>query len=273
MKLLDKRKWIIIFAVCVLLMIVARPADMMLAKWLYNSESVFGSFFFTVVPTIPFVLCSFSCAVMMSCRSTRTTRSKNRMLNFIYAVLTVLFAVAAAWYPFIKIENKNFTVIAVAALLISGGAFFIAFSSFPETYQKITMTGIAKTTLASSLAAAVICAAAYLLPQRPTYEALLICAEKYGTTSGPYESTVPFISFVGAAAAVPTVFNRLTDVLPKLKFSGTLMFVLSLIWAAAVMLCVVISGKMYLSEASYGLTVSYICLLVSSVIEERREKT
>lgn len=271
MKLLDKKKWIIVFAVCAVIAVAARPTDMLLAKALYGREDFAGSFFYTIAPAIPFALSSFSCAVMMACRSTRTTRTKNQMLTVLYASLSVIFAAAAGYYPFIRAEEKNFTVIAAAALLISGCSIFVAYTSFKETYQKIVMTRIAKITIFSTLAVTVICLFAALLPQRATYEAIQHCVEEYGHTDGPFESTVPFIAFAGASAPILTAFTLLTEALPKLKFSGKWLFAASCLWMLAVVFGSVLSGKMFLSEAIYGAIIGYLSLLCAYKIVEKRE--
>ena len=271
MKLLDKTKWIIVFAACAVIAIAARPTDMLLAKALYGREDFAGSFFYTAAPALPFALSSFSCAVMMSCRSTRTTRAKNQMLTVLYAVLSVLFAAAASYYPFIKAEEKNFTVIAAATLLISGCSIFVAYTSFKKTYQKIVMTRIAKTIIFSTLAVTVICLFATLIPQRATYEAIVHSVEKYGHADGPFESTVPFIAFVGASAPILTALTLLSEALPKLKFSGKWLFAASCLWTLAVVFGSVLSGKMFLSEAIYGALVGYLSVFCVDKIVEKKE--
>lgn len=271
MKILDKKKWIIVFAVLVVLAVAARPLDMLLAGKLYNPESIYGSFFLGVAPALAFVLCSFSCAVMMSCRSTRTTRSKNRALTVLYAVLAVLFGAAAGFYPFMGASDINYIVVAIAALLISGGSVFIAYTSFKDTYQKIAMTKIAKTILVSTVAITVVCALATLIPQRGTYEAIKLCMEKYGKADGPFESTVPFLPFAGASTAAAAVLTGLTQVLPKLKFSQKLVFIISCVWTLAVIFLSVISGKMFLSEAVYGAILGYIIVFIVSGLLDKRE--
>lgn len=272
MKILDKKKWIIIFAVLAVLAIAARPLDMLIAEKLYRPESIYGTFFLTAAPALAFVLSSFSCAVMMSCRSTRTTRTKNRALTFLFAVLSVLFGAAAGFYPFMGASDINFIVIAAAALLISGASVFIAYTSFRDTYQKIAMTKLAKIILISTAAITVICALATLIPQRGTFEAVKLYMEKYGKADGPFESTVPFLSFAGASTAVAAVLTGLTQVLPKLKFSEKFVFIISCVWTLAVIFCSVMTGKMFLSEAVYGAILGYIIVLAVSVLLEKREK-
>lgn len=272
MKYLEKKKWIIIFAVCAVIAAAARPTDMLLAKAVYNKDSLVGSFFFNIAPAVPFALSSFACAVMMSCRSTRTTRSKNRVLTVLYAVLSLLFAGAAAMYPFIGIDEKNYTVIAIAAFLIAGCSIFIAYTAFNEIYQKIVMTRLAKIVIFSTLGITAVCLLAALIPQRGSYEAIQICIEKYGRTDGPFESTVPFISFVGASAPVFLPFVLLSDVLPKLKFSARWLFIASCIWTLAVTVGSVVSGRMFLSEAVYGALIGYSVVLAVNFFVEKREK-
>lgn len=272
MKYLDKKKWIIIFAVCAVIAVAARPTDMLLAKALYNKDNLAGNFFFNIAPAAPFVLSSFACAVMMSCRSTRTTRTKNQMLTVVYAILSLLFAGAASFYPFIGIDEKNYTVIAIAAFLIAGCSIFIAYTAFNEIYQKIVMTKLAKIIIFSTLGITAVCLLATLIPQRGSYEAIQLCIEKYGRTDGPFESTVPFISFVGASAPVFLSFVLLSEALPKLKFSAKWLFLASCLWTLAVTVCSVVSGRIFLSEAVYGALTGYSAVLAVTVFVDKREK-
>ena len=271
MKILDKTKWIIVFSVCAVIAVAARFADTLLASKLYMPDSLFGTFFVFISPSLSLILASFSSAVMMACRNTRTTRTKNQLLNVFYGVLSVVFSFAAACYPFIGTGKMNFTVIAGVTALVAGASMVMSFLMFKETYQKIVMTEMAKRIITAALIISVICALALLIPQRGSYEAIRINMEKFGKADGPYESTVPFVSFMGASAPVLLYFTCLKDAIPKLKFSGNLIFILSCIWSLCVIFGSVSSGHMYLSEASYGMIIGYITVFAVSKYYEKRE--
>lgn len=272
MKLLDKTKWIIIFSVCVLIAIVARPTDMFLARLLYMPKNLWGNFFLNVAPALPFALCSFSCAVLMSCRNTMATRAKNQRLTVIYGLLSAVFALAAAYYPFIGIDEINFVAIAAVAAAICGLSIFLSYTSFKETYQKIVMTRAAKTVLISTVIITVGCALAMLIPQRGSYDAIQLCLERRGNADGPFDSTVPIISAVGASAPVLLFAVCLKDTIPKLKFSGKWIFALSCVWTLAVIFGVILSGRVFLSEACYGAIFGYLTVFGVSEFYNKREK-
>lgn len=273
MKVLDKNKWIGIFGILAFLAVVGLSADMLVSSSVYHPNDTFESIFYKILPAVPIALCSFSSAVMMTCRNTRTTRSKNRMLNVLYGLLTLVFAFVAAYYPFFSAERNTLPVIAVIAVIIAVSGILFCNFSFKETYQKIIMIGIAERVIISTAVIGVICALAMLIPQKLSYDAMQLNIARTGKTEGPFNSTVPFIPFAGASAPIMTFLILLKDALPKLRFSEKILFAVSCLWTLTVIAGSVISGRLFLSNAVFGASVGYLSVLLTSLLLNKKEKT
>lgn len=272
MKVLDKNKWIGIFAVLALLAVVGLAADMLVSSVIYHPDATFESIFYKILPAVPIALCSFSSAILLTCRNTRTTRSKNQALNILYGLLTLVFAFAAAYYPFVGADKNSLIAIAVIAVIIAVTCILLSNFSFKETYQKIVMVDIAEKVIISTVIIAVICALAMLIPQKLSYDAMQMNIARTGKTEGPFNTTVPFLPFAGASAPVMTYLILLKDALPKLRFSEKLLFALVCLWTLAVIAGSVISGRLFLSNAVFGTIIGYIVILTTTKILNKREK-
>lgn len=270
MKLYDKTKWIIVFAVLAVFAVTGIAADSFIAGKLYKLGGQFaGSIFTKVLPAIPLVLCSFSGAVMMSCRNTRGTRKKNTAMTVLCGLLSYAFAFAAAYYPFISVKNVDLFIIGAIALAISGSGIFLSFTSFKYTDQKIAMMCFAKRTIISTLIIGAVCGVALLLPQRVCYDSVMQNIAMTGSPEGPYSQTIPVLPFASAGAPVLMNIFFFKDAIPKLKFSGKTLYVIPCLWIILMVAGMQLSGEFYLSEAVYGaLAGSMIVLLVSKILEK-----
>lgn len=269
--MLSNKKWAGIFAACAALGLVFRLTDMQLAQALYSKGSIFGGFCENIAAALPPAFCCFASAAMMACRRTRTTRAKNRALNVFFAVLSFVFALAAAYYPYRNVEKVNYILVAAVAVVLTGTCIYVNFTAFKETYQKIVMTNAAKVALLSAAAVVLLCAAGTLIPQRPSYSAVQLSIERFGSAKPPYESTVTVLPFAGAASAMSVLVNFLPKVLPKLRFSSKLVFALSLAWTAVIVVGAVSSGNVYASEMLYGAAAGYLSVFAASKIIEKHE--
>lgn len=272
MKLLDKNKWIAVFAVISLLAVIGLTADMLVSSLIYRSNATFESIFYKILPAVPIALCSFSSAVLMTCRNTRTTRSKNKALNVTFALLTLVFAFAAAYYPFFGADRHSLVAIAVIAVIITVSSILMSNFAFKDTYQKIIMVDIAQKVIISTLIIAVICALAMFVPQKLSYNAMQMNIERTGKPEGPFNTTVPFLPFAGASAPVMTYLVLLKDVFPKLRFSEKLLLAIVCLWTLAVLIGSVVSGRLFLSNAAYGALVGYAVILIMSKTLDKRKK-
>lgn len=272
MKVLDKKKWIGIFAVLALLAIIGLAADMLVSQIVYHPDDTFQSIFYKILPAVTIALCSFSSAVMMNCRNTKATRSKNQTLNLIYGLLTLVFAFAAAYYPFFGADRNSLVAIAVIAVIIAVTSILLSNFAFKDTYQKIIMVDIAEKVIISTVIIAVICALAMLIPQKLSYVATQMNIARTGKPEGPFKTTVPFLPFAGASAPVMTYLILLKDALPKLRFSEKLLFAAACLWTLAVIAGSVISGRLYLSNAVFGAIIGYIAVLLTAIILNKRKK-
>ena len=274
MKLYDKTKWIVIFAVLAVLAAVGAAADSFIAGKLYmlfgkNAGSVFDK----ALPVVPLILCSFSAAVFMSCRNTHSTKKKNTAITVLCGILSYAFAFAAAYYPFSDIKNIDLLIIGAMAAAISGSAIYLAYTSFKYTDQKIVMMGYAKRTIVSTLAVAAVCGIAMLFPQRTCYDSIMQNIAMTGSPEGPYCQTVPLLPF--ATAGAPVVMNMFffKDAIPKLRFSEKPLYILPCLWTAVMIFGVQLSGTVYASEAAAGAIVGSIIVLLTSKIFEKTENS
>ncbi len=272
MKLLDKRKCIIIFAVLALLAVIGLTSDMLVSSAVYYADDMAESIFYKVLPSLPIALCSFAAAVMLSCRNTRATRSRNQVLNILYGLLTLAFAFAAAYFPFYGAKGSSLIAVAAVAAVIAFTSFLMSVSFFRETYQKVFMTEIAKRIMITTLIIGAVCALALLIPQRMSYDAIQLNIARTGKAEGPFSSTVPFIPFATASAPVLTYLIALKDVVPKLRFSGKLLFILTCIWTAVMIIGTVASGRLFLSNAVFGAALGYAAVLSVSVMMNKTKK-
>lgn len=271
MKILDKRKWIAVFAALAVFAVIGLTADTLISSLIYRADDTFESIFYKVIPTVPIAMCSLSAAVMLSCRNTRATRSKNRALNILYGFLTLAFAFAAAYYPFFGAKGTSLIAVAVVAAVISVTAFFMSVSLFKETYQKIIVCEIAKRVMISTAAIAAVCALAMLIPQKMSYDAMQLNLARTGRTEGPFSTTVPFVPFATASAPLFTYLTALKDAVPKLRFSGKALFIVTCVWTVIVMGGTVISGRLFLSNAVFGAALGYAAVLLTSKMMDKKE--
>ena len=269
MKVLDKGKWIGIFSVLAVIAVIGLAADMLVSSALYISDDTVERILYRILPAVPIAMCSLASAVMMNCRNTRATRNKNRMLNLAYGLLTLVFAFAAAYYPFFGAKGESLIVIALIAAVIAVAAFFISTSVFRETYQKIAATEMAKMIIASTLIIAVVCAVTLLIPQKLSYDAMQMNIARTGKTTGPFKTTVPFIPFSTASAPVLIYLVSLKDVLPKLKFSGKLLFAAVCVWMLIVIVGSAATGRIFLSNAAFGSILGFVVVLITSKFAEK----
>lgn len=271
MKILDKGKRIGIFAVLAFLAAAGLAADKLVSSVLYNADAMVESIFYKILPAVPLAVCSFSAAVLLSCRNTRASRSKNRLLNIVYGLLALIFAFAAAYYPFFGAKGSSLIAVAVVAVIIAFASFFMSVSFFKETYQKEIMTEAAKRIIISTVIIGAVCALALLIPQKMSYDAMQMNIARTGKIEGSFNSTVPFISFATASAPVLTFFTVLKDVVPKLRFSGKLLFILPCVWLVVIIFGTVVSGRLFLSNAAFGAILGYaVVFLVSELLNKKK---
>lgn len=252
----ENKIFAIYMAVLAVLAVIFRAFDMKISELLYNKGNFFAGFCENIGAALPFLICSFCFATLIFCRHTRTTRNKNTLLSILCGIASLICSFVTVFYPLRK-SSVNYYWLIFAAAVLCAICIFLAATLFKSTYQKILMTKYAKIGILSSLISTAAYLVATLVPQRPSYAAILLSIEKFGNPDSP-EATVPFFAMSGVGAAIMIWIVCFAEIFPKLKFSSKYLLAFSIIWSLAMLIGSVIGGN------TYGFEV--ICAIISTNI-------